>query len=648
MKQKQESRDARSSTERKLVLRLLLRTTAALAGVFVVLLIGMGLVIDQAYVNRNEVVMKHEVSSLKGIIESIMEDPSELKRDRVEGYLTGLARNKLMVNIRVFSTDTVIAFSEDTAEVGRKFDLANDPACASCHADTTAMAQETRIFEGINGERYYHFTLPIENREVCQECHDSDAPTRGNLVADFSLHELDQSMATTRSLLVVLLAIVFVVLVTAILFWLKRVVYRPLSNIAVRLSAIADGDFTAQSAIPGDDVLGVLNDHIDKMSANLQWHYDLLEEAVAERTLSLRQSQKQLLTEKAKLKLIFDNSPEAIVGLSGVGVVQFANDRVTHELGIKVNEIVGAQVRDFPDLARIVDGDVARRARDDVGASEIVSALESIQSPDGAERVFEVQARVISSKGEEPLLLVMFSDATIKKKVEANLQRHERLASIGQLAAGVAHEVGNPLSAISSVAQLMRTNPNPETAGHNLDLISYHIERISRIVRGLSDLARRPSEDIIVTRISSIIADAEEIASYDHRAKNVEFIHNFPDDELELKVPRDQLMQSLLNIMMNALDATADKEMALINVTESQTVSETTIRISDNGSGMSEETQRQIFEPFYTTKTEGKGTGLGMFITHRIITQMGGSLSVESKQGIGTTFTITLNNSELS
>ncbi len=648
MKQKQDSSDDRSTTERKLVLRLLMRTSLALAGVFVVLLIGVGVVIDRAYVNRNEVVMKHEVSSLKGIIESIMEDPSELKRDRVEGYLTGLARNKLMVNIRVFSTDTVIAFSEDTSEIGRKFDLATDPACSGCHADTIALAQERRVFEGVNGERYYHFTLPIENREVCQKCHDSDAPTRGNLVADFSLLELDQSMASTRSLLVGLLAVAFVILVTAILFWLRRVIYRPLSNIAVRLSAIAAGDFSAQSSMPGDDILVVLSEHVDKMSANLQGNYERMEEAVAERTLSLRISQEQLLAEKGKLKLIFDNSPEAIVGLSGSGVVQFANHRVTHELGIKATDLAGAQVSDFPDLARIVDGDVARQAREEVGSSEIIYGIESIKNTDGSERVFEVQARVISSKGEEPLLMVMFSDATIKKKVEANLQRHERLASIGQLAAGVAHEVGNPLSAISSVAQLMRANPDAETAGHNLDLISYHIERISRIVRGLSDLARRPTEETVVTRISSIVKDAEEIASYDHRAKNVEFSHNFPADERELRVPRDQLMQSLLNIMMNALDATAGKDRALINVAASQSISETVIRISDNGCGMSEETQRQIFEPFYTTKAEGKGTGLGMFITHRIITQMGGSLSVESRQSIGTTFTITLNNSELS
>ncbi len=636
------------SKERRLALRLLLRTTLILAGVFVVLLIGVGFVIDRAYIARNKVVMTHEVSSLKGIIESIMEDPSELKRDRVEGYLTGLARNNLMINIRVFSIDTVIAFSEDTSEVGMKFDLATDPACASCHGDTVALANNSRIYEEDDGSRYYHFTLPIMNREVCKKCHEADEAIRGNLVADFSLHELDRSIASIRTRLIAVLSIVFVILVVVILLWLRRSVYRPLSNIAERLSAIASGDFTSSTTPKQDNVLSLLSEHIDKMSVDLQDSYERLESAVAERTRSLRHSQRELLAEKDKLKLIFDNSPEAIIGLSADGIVQFANKRVTRQVGVEVTKLVGYSISNFKDLQQIVGGDVADRAWRKAGVSESASGTVHITDTEGVERIFEVQARVISSDGEAQLLLVIFSDATIKRKVEENLQRHERLASLGQLAAGVAHEVGNPLSAISSVAQLMRTNPDPDTTAHNLDLISYHITRISGIVRGLSDIARRPTEDIVETRVSSVAADALEITSFDHRAKNVEFTQDFPEIERALKVPRDQLMQALLNIMMNALDATADAKEPAIKVVTKQTRAEMTIIVSDNGCGMSSETQKHIFEPFYTTKGEGKGTGLGMFITHRIITQMGGTLSVESTVGGGTTFTIILNNAELS
>ncbi len=643
------------SRERKLLMRLVMRTTIVLAGVFVVLLIGVGLVIDHAYVERNEVVMRHEVSNMKSIIESIMEAPSKLKRDRVEAYLNGMSGNAQMANIRVFSTDTVIAFSSDTLEVGRKLDLTVEDGCSDCHANDLKLAEGERIYAGVNGERLYHFTRPMVNRKVCQECHDAGDVIRGIIVTDFSLSELDTSIASTRRLLIILLSIVFVLLVASILIWLRRSLYRPLLGIAERLSAIASGDFLSEpnsSKISNrigvnDNVLGVLNEHIEKMSVDLQGSYERLETAVTERTQSLRHSQTELLAEKDKLKLIFDNSPEAIIGVSEDGTVQFANERVAQHVGLRVPKIIGSMVNDSAVLSQIVGGDVVSRAWRQSGGADSVSGVESYLDAEEIEKIFEVQARIINPEGEEPMLLVMFVDGTIKRKVEENLQRHERLASLGQLAAGVAHEVGNPLSAISSVAQLMRTNPNPETTSHNLDLISYHIKRISGIVRGLSDFARRPTDEIIEVRISTIVSDALEITTYDHRAKNVRFSHDFAKEEKILSVPRDQLMQAMLNIMMNALDATSDVEDPVIKVVTKQTNNEMTIIVSDNGCGMSSDTKRHIFEPFYTTKGEGKGTGLGMFITHRIITQMGGSLNVESSVGVGTTFTIVLDTDKL-
>jgi len=633
--------------ERSQVLRLITRATVALGAVFILLLLGVGLVVDRSFVKRNEAVMNNEVMTLRGIIESIMENPSKLKRDKVEGYLIGLARSRQMANVRIFSTDTTIAFSADTSEAGRKVLLRREPECAICHNDSLKMATAERIYQGDNGERFYHFTLPIENRKVCGKCHDSDEPLRGNLVADFSLAELDQSIATTRRRLVVLLSVVFVLIVTALLFWLRRSVYHPLSAIAGRLSAIASGQFASQQTVRQSNIMGSLNEHIDRMALTLRDSYERLEEAVQERTISLRKSQQELESEKDKLKLIFDNSPEAIIGLSLDGIVQFANGRVTEYVDISADNLVGSAVRDWSELCQIVTGEVAQRAQTDTAESGISVGVERVMSANGSEREYDVQARTVVAEDGNSLLLVMFSDATLRRKVEANLHRHERLASLGQLAAGVAHEVGNPLSAISSVAQLMRSHPDPESSDHNLDLISYHIQRISKIVRSLSDLARRPSEDASLSLISAIVADVIEITSFDHRARNVEFSQEIPDDESEIRVVRDQLMQALLNIMMNALDASTESVNPHIKVHLSQTADETVIAISDNGCGMDSETQRRIFEPFFTTKSEGKGTGLGMFITHRIITQMGGTLDVTSELGSGTKFTITLNHAEL-
>ncbi|MFQ5454077.1 MAG: sensor histidine kinase, partial [Candidatus Zixiibacteriota bacterium] len=219
---------------------------------------------------------------------------------------------------------------------------------------------------------------------------------------------------------------------------------------------------------------------------------------------------------------------------------------------------------------------------------------------------------------------------------------HERLASIGQLAAGVAHEVGNPLSAISSLVQLSQKTDTPDKLYHNLDLINMHIERITRIVRNLSGFARISNEKEIKTDLIDIIKAAKEIANFDRRSKHVTMRIIPPDDNIVFSIKRDQLMQAFLNIILNALDAVKDIPEPSITITLQKKENKAVIEIADNGAGIEKENIQKIFEPFYTTKPIGKGTGLGLSVTYRIITDMGGEINVESEAGKGATFTIYL------
>jgi PAS domain S-box-containing protein len=251
---------------------------------------------------------------------------------------------------------------------------------------------------------------------------------------------------------------------------------------------------------------------------------------------------------------------------------------------------------------------------------------------------FQVVSTPFLSPEGESQVLVLIQDITEVKKAEEQMMQSEKLSALARLSAGVAHEIGNPLTSISSYVQILKDMDLDDFTKEALDTISRHINRITAIVRQMSSFTKAKEEDIQDKRIEEIIESTIQLVRYDKRMKNIEVIKEIPDDLPEVRINGDQLEQVFINIVLNAADSMPDGGDLTIRAFRKQNSID--IDITDTGKGISSENIERIFDPFFTTKE--KGTGLGLSVSYTIVRGFGGNILVSSVPGKGTTFTLRL------
>ncbi len=256
-------------------------------------------------------------------------------------------------------------------------------------------------------------------------------------------------------------------------------------------------------------------------------------------------------------------------------------------------------------------------------------------------KIIPVQLNVAKLPGENNSYAgrtVIITDVSEVRKLQQQVDQSEKLAVIGQLAAGVAHEIGNPLAAISSIVQILQRKSSDHFTSEQLSNVKDNINRISKIVRELVDLSRPPSHDEVITQINEVIKTAVGIVKYDKRVKKVEFKTYLYENLPMIKVVPDQLIQVFINILINSLDAVEGE--GIIKVKSYLNDKFIFVNISDNGCGIDEKNLSKIFNPFFTTKQVGKGTGLGLSVSYGIIKKFNGDIKVKSQLGNGSEFQV--------
>jgi two-component system, NtrC family, sensor histidine kinase HydH len=250
-------------------------------------------------------------------------------------------------------------------------------------------------------------------------------------------------------------------------------------------------------------------------------------------------------------------------------------------------------------------------------------------------------ARLISEKGDDLGAVIILRDLREIKELQEKIKRSERLAGLGSLAAGMAHEIRNPLSSIKGFAQyFLKKNPPGSEGQKYSQVIIQEVERLNRVISNLLDFAR-PKEPLkTLASISEIIDHGLALIKDDARSKGIQVETEIGEGLPLLWVDKDQLTQVLLNIELNGLDALKEGGTLWVRSFVNQGGKTLIIQIEDNGPGLSEEELSRIFDPFYTTKRTG--TGLGLAIAYRIIEKHQGAISVKSKPKAGSVFQIEL------
>jgi two-component system, NtrC family, sensor kinase len=240
-------------------------------------------------------------------------------------------------------------------------------------------------------------------------------------------------------------------------------------------------------------------------------------------------------------------------------------------------------------------------------------------------------------------VIVFERDVTEKNRMEVILAQSEKLAAVGQLAAGIAHEINNPLTVVLANSQLLlRSLPKEdEDSRESVELIYKAGARAQYVVRNLLDFARKEQLDFVPTDINETIERALEMLRHEMLERDVSVDFKSGKELPEIMLSPDHMQGVWLNIILNAMDAT-ERGKGKVTVVTNKHADELWVTISDNGQGIPQESLSRIFEPFYTTKEPGRGTGLGLSVCHRIIKQHGGHILVDSEKGKGTIFTIVL------
>jgi two-component system NtrC family sensor kinase len=245
---------------------------------------------------------------------------------------------------------------------------------------------------------------------------------------------------------------------------------------------------------------------------------------------------------------------------------------------------------------------------------------------------------------QRPVMLVRLRKSGEGQHVGQLVRRAEKMSSLGQLIAGVAHELNNPLAVVMATAQLACKRAIPdEQLRHSLERMLHESERASKIVRDLLSFARPVEPQLLVADLNQIVSQVLDVRQRDLDEANIELEQHLTPALPKTKVDQIQIEQVLNNLITNAIHAMGGRRRGAV-LTVATTASSHYIRISvtDNGSGMSKEVLAKIFDPFFTTKAPGKGTGLGLSISHGILQEHHGKIWAESEPGHGATFHLEL------
>jgi len=224
------------------------------------------------------------------------------------------------------------------------------------------------------------------------------------------------------------------------------------------------------------------------------------------------------------------------------------------------------------------------------------------------------------------------------QEAQAHVLHQEKMAAFGLLAAGIAHEVGNPLTSISSLVQMLQRRDCDGYTSDKLTLVSGQLQRIQTILRELTNFSRPASSERMRVAVRDILDEALNIAKYYKRTKGRVIACDIPPDVPFLHGVRDQFVQVFLNLILNAVDATGKGGRIQIRAECMPGLLQVTV--SDNGSGIPPEDAARVFQPYFTTKKHG--TGLGLFVTRKLVNDHGGTVKFESVAGVGTTFCVQL------
>ena len=359
-----------------------------------------------------------------------------------------------------------------------------------------------------------------------------------------------------------------------------------------------------------------------------------LEQIVEQRTGALALSEH-------KYRRIFEVSKDMILVTGKDGIILELNPEGYAMLGLKrADSLNGKKFKDF--FSDEKDWEHIDKILERKG---FITNIEiELKHADGARMGALVSGSFDAGQpGQEETTHFLVKDIEQRRLMEKQMTQADKLASVGQLSAGIAHEINNPLGVILGYTQLLLRNEIIETVRYkDLKTIEKHVKNCKSIVEDLLNFARSSKPEIKTTHINEAAEDVLSFILHHSKLDGIDIIRSYDEDAPPMLLDEKKIKQVLINLLMNAGHAVGKKGSISLSTKYIEHDNKVAITVADTGYGIEKNNLQRIFDPFFTTKKTGEGTGLGLSVSYGIVKSHGGEVLVESKPGKGTQFTVLL------
>lgn len=354
-----------------------------------------------------------------------------------------------------------------------------------------------------------------------------------------------------------------------------------------------------------------------------------------------RSARTSLAKAEAMSETLVRNMPMGLVALDLEGKFVSVNETAASLLNLERGSVLGKESGGLlPEPLREAIAAVRSGSGADSLSPDTVSR-EAECSLGGRENVtLEIMAALLRDEDREPLgTIALFRDMTEIKQLREEIARSQRLASIGSLAAGVAHEIRNPLSSIKGFATYFkeRYRDNPDDSG-TAQIMIEEVDRLNRVISQLLELSRPSGVKLETRDVSALVRRVVVLAREQAAGRGIEITARVPDGPVEARIDQDKMEQALLNVLLNAIQASPDN--GSVSVAVASDGGRVRIEVADEGKGISEKDLPRIFDPYFTTRPSG--TGLGLAIVSKIVEAHAGEVRAASREGHGTRIEISI------
>jgi PAS domain S-box-containing protein len=544
--------------------------------------------------------------------------------------IRNLARQPEIERVLLLDHAGRVRVASERTEEGRVIERDREATCRVCHGGGRASPASSTAVTWDGGRRVFRAMSVIHNEPECHGCHAPASTVNGILLTDLALTGADRRFFADIGGTVALGTVMLVLTVAVLVLLLDRTVHRPLRTVVSTSRRIVDGDLDARVQAGGSGEFALLASQLNRMTDHL--------------ARSLRTVEAQ----RRELQAILDATDDEIVVLDRARRVVAANRAYKDRPERARVEVVGRLCSETP----------APCPENEPGGCPVRQVLETGRhhrgvavyvDPEGKERVIEIHGSPLRDRdGVITHAVEVRRDISERRQMEATLAHSERLVSLGLLASGLSHEINNPLGAIAACVDGLRRRltpapgealPTERELERVLARIAGEVERGRQITHRLLKVSRPSSGARTLVDVNRVIEDVLLILAHQVKQDGVRARLELGSRLPPLWTDEPRLGQVLMNLVLNALQA-MDGRGGELRITTAPEEEGVRIEVADTGSGIAPEHLRRIYEPFFTTKPPGRGTGLGLFITHQIVTAMGGRIEARSEVDRGTMMTV--------